>query len=646
MIFYNNFYLVFQNLCGTYYSLFFSILSLGCIAISPNSETCRLYMGEVVDIIIEKYFKESINNKDINVEILKSNFIDFVELIFYQSQILSDNLDDIYNNISLFVTKFNNDKFNKFFENELVHYKINQNLTKDFLNLSLEIENITFRDINLLMISHFSIITNNIDNFKQPIYILNKTGIEIFNNVYAIEKLTSYQENIYLLILDHKILTANFVFALNNIVDSIYGAKKTIKNLIMFVIFFNFFIFIMIIIILLFYLFIYYIITLKSLAQIHNSLKEKIEDITIKEILRSKIDNLNLLLDFYKNDINKIVENLNNLYNNFKENIKQKIKEESKLLKKEGIFEKEKRNEKINYIKIFKTIKKLELIKYSGRKTLYSFTLKFIIILYFIICFITLIMWISYFQKEEKVNEWNVICENTNGSTNNLMNNYLTMIYNNETLEEMSIEIGVYDFISFIYSKITPLYELDKYASYIWDLLKVNENTMIYECSMFYENLDNPTFKKLKSKFKEKENKLIYTMRFFCEWSNLMIFNNFKTIYMQLFNIVKTGMESFNNYYYDDIIEYIDDNNVVQNEIMFMIIYVYMMDVMNENVHSIILKMDDIALNYILTTMELFFIVLFIIVFIIYYVYIRNINYDCKKFMRIKKIFRVCKVNE
>ena len=79
------------------------------------------------------------------------------------------------------------------------------------------------------------------------------------------------------------------------------------------------------------------------------------------------------------------------------------------------------------------------------------------------------------------------------------MNNYLMMIYNNETLEEMSIEVGVYDFITFIYSKLTPLYELDKYSSYIWDLLKVNENTMIYECSLFYENLDNEMFKKLKN---------------------------------------------------------------------------------------------------------------------------------------------------
>ena len=370
------------------------------------------------------------------------------------------------------------------------------------------------------------------------------------------------------------------------------------------------------------------------------------KDITIKEILRNKIDNLYMLLDFYKNDINKIVENLNNIYNDYRENIKQKIKEESKLLKKEGRFENTKNNSKINYIKIFKEIKKLELVKYSGRKMLYSYTLKFVIVLYFILCFITFLIWNNYFQKDSKVNEWNVISENANGSTNNLMNNYLMMIYNNQTLEEMSIEVGVYDFITFIYSKLTPLYELDKYSSYIWDLLKVNENTMIYECSLFYENLDNEMFKKLKNKLKEKENKLIYTMWFFCEWSNLMIFNNFKTIYMQLFNNVKTGMENFNNYYYNDIIEYIDKNNVVQNEVMFMIIYIYIMDVMNENVRSCVLKMNEITFDNIIFTMELFLIALIIIIFIIYFVYIRNINNDCKKFIRIKKVFKICKVNE
>ena len=132
MSFYNDFYLVFQNFCGTYYSLFFSVLSLGCIAKSPETEECRQYMGEVIDLVIDKFFKESINNNDMNEETLKSHFIDFVELIFYQSQILSDNLNDLYNNISLLITKFNDDKINQFFENILIHYKINQNLTDNF----------------------------------------------------------------------------------------------------------------------------------------------------------------------------------------------------------------------------------------------------------------------------------------------------------------------------------------------------------------------------------------------------------------------------------------------------------------------------------------------------------------------------------
>ena len=108
----------------------------------------------------------------------------------------------------------------------------------------------------------------------------------------------------------------------------------------------------------------------------------------------------------------------------------------------------------------------------------------------------------------------------------------------------------------------------------------------------------------------------------------------------------KTGMENFNNYYYSDIIEYIDKNHVVKNEIMFMIIYVYMLDIMDENVYSCALKMDDITFDNIIITMELFLTALIIIIFIIYFVYIRNINNDCKKFIRIRKVFKVCKAND
>ena len=241
--------------------------------------------------------------------------------------------------------------------------------------------------------------------------------------------------------------------------------------------------------------------------------------------------------------------------------------------------------------------------------------------------------------------QWNVISEEANFASNQLMNNYLLMIYNNQTLEEISLKFSDEDFINFIFSKLSALYELDKYTNYIFDVLKLVESNMFYDCSDFYDNLDSDFLEKLKKKFDTEEKKLMYSMWFFCEWSNIMIFHNFKTVYSQLFVKVKTSMENFQNNKYNDIIEFIDNNDVDKNEITFLIVYYYIMDIMYENIKSSIMLMDDKMNNNITLTILSSLAVLLFIIFMIYFVYIRNVNKDCKKFIHVSKIFKICKTN-
>ncbi len=239
----------------------------------------------------------------------------------------------------------------------------------------------------------------------------------------------------------------------------------------------------------------------------------------------------------------------------------------------------------------------------------------------------------------------NIISEEANFASNQLMNNYLLMIYNNQTLEEISLKYNDEDFIKFIFSKLSALYELDKYTNYIIDVLKLVESNMFYDCSDFYDNLDSDFLEKLKKKFDTEEKKLMYSMWFFCEWSNIMIFHNFKTVYSQLFVKVKTSMENFQNNKYNDIIEFIDNNDVDKNEITFLIVYYYIMDIMYENIKSSIMLMDDKMNNNITLTILSSLAVLLFIIFMIYFVYIRNVNNDCKKLIHVSKIFKICKIN-
>ena len=591
-----NFYLYYEDFYSIFQTLFFSVLSLSCIANSTESSSCKQYLGEYTDYIIEDYFKNLINIDNLNKTFLKSNFIDFIKYSFYQNQILSDNLKNKLNILINYLYNLDNDEFLGSFNDNLLHHIINQNYINDKIILNLIKENITFNEFNLLMISRFSIITKDINQLSQPIYILNKTGEEVFNNILIKDKLTTYQENIYLLILDYNIYSDNLDIIINEILHDYYHSKKVIKKFNYFLMTFNFVFIIIIIIIILLYIYTYLILILEIINKIENHLKEKLNNIEIKDILRKKMDNLVLLLNFYENDINNTINNLNNIYEDYKDKYNLKKNEDYKLLK---YSENNKDNKITNYIKLVKEIKKIKLFQYTGRKSIYIYTLFFILLIFTSLYISNMIRWKIFFKKDYKVTYWNIIIENVKVATQELMNNCMMMIFNNKTLEEISIEFESNDFISLTYSLFVPVYELNKYEKYINDVHNIVEMTKFYDCSGFYENIDIEAFIKLKNKFKDEEDKFYYTLWFFCDWSKAMIFNNFNTIYLQLLDQVKTEMENFKNIKYNDIIESIEKENIIKNQIMYLIIYIYIMDNINKNVNSAGLAMTHrIYYNY------------------------------------------------
>ena len=652
----NNFYLSLKDYSITFNIIFFSILSLTCVGKSSNSPYCNLYMDLITKVQIENYAKNT-SNID-NEEIYDtSNFyefdlsfyyIDFTELIFVQNQLLFQYLEDYLEILLGYLSNFSEEKFTQNFKDNISHYKISQNIRSDSVILLLKIENITFTDFLLLMTSRCGIITKDINNLKSPIYILNKTGVEVFNNVYAKERLNSYQENIYLLILDNK----NFVFHLNLIINEIgiytYNLKALFKNSIYFTLCLNLILIIIIIMVIFGYIITYYIIIFKILQSINSYLKEKIGDKSIKDILRKKIDNLKLLLSFYENDINNIIYDINNIYTDYHDSYNLKIREESRLIKKDGKNENDDKNKnnKLNYIKLFKMQKKYNLFKYSGRKKIYLYNILLILTISVSLYIIISVIWILFFKKDYNVFNWVLLCDQVSSATNDLMATFLIMVFNNQTLQNIAEEINTDDFIVYIYEKLTNLYKVGKYFNGMSDILITTEKTMNYDCLEFYENLNNGFFKDLRNKFNDEIVKFYFTIYSLCEASNVMIFNNYKSIYLQIFNRVKIVMENFNNTSYNNIIEFIKEYEIVEIEIVFLITYVYLLGLMNDNIRNSIVTMMNKMGNNINRFGLIFLFMLLLLVFIIFFVYLRNINNDCKKFIQLRKVFKICNNNE
>ena len=226
------------------------------------------------------------------------------------------------------------------------------------------------------------------------------------------------------------------------------------------------------------------------------------------------------------------------------------------------------------------------------------------------------------------------------------MQNFIMMIFENVTLEELSEGYKTEDFFSLFYSNLTKLYHNKKYLQILSQYLITTEANMNYNCLEFYSNLNNKNYMQLYNKYSNDSERFLFTMYFFCEKTNIMTFKNYKTIYLQLFSEVQIIMEDFTNNNYNDIIQFINRNQIVEIEIVYLITYTYLLDLMSENIkHSIVVILKKTK-NQINISFLIFLILIIILILIIYFLYIRNVSKDTLHFVHVRKVFKICNMNE
>ena len=110
-------YFSFKDYTTTHNDLFFSILSLSCLADSSKSTSCMNYMKKLNDLLV--------NNKSVNktANLLNGKLIDVQKLIFGQNELL---LEMLNNKLSKLLVYLSNDQFN--INANIFHYKINNKI--------------------------------------------------------------------------------------------------------------------------------------------------------------------------------------------------------------------------------------------------------------------------------------------------------------------------------------------------------------------------------------------------------------------------------------------------------------------------------------------------------------------------------------
>ena len=220
----NDFYILLREYKSNYDKLFFSILSLVCLAYNTESKNCTQYMDELEKLADYNYYEKNLTNQSM------FDFIDFTELLFQQNQFLYEDLNKKLTQIIKYLSIFN-DNFIGAFKLNISHYKLNQAFENDKLSLNLSEEYISFSDFLLLITSRYGIIMKKFDDLYNPIYILNKTGVDIFNNIYSKQKLNTYQINIYLMILDYRAFSDYFDLIINSIGIHTFNIKIKFKKI-------------------------------------------------------------------------------------------------------------------------------------------------------------------------------------------------------------------------------------------------------------------------------------------------------------------------------------------------------------------------------------------------------------------------------
>ena len=96
---------------------------------------------------------------------------------------------------------------------------------------------------------------------------------------------------------------------------------------------------------------------------------------------------------------------------------------------------------------------KFKLLKYTKRKKLYALTILFYIIMILSVYIVMLVKWFLFFKKQDMALKWVEIGLSFSSQTSKLMNNFLLMLINNQTLDDLSSSVEGKDYINFIFGK-------------------------------------------------------------------------------------------------------------------------------------------------------------------------------------------------
>ena len=634
----HNSYINYRSFYRLYYQLFASILGVACIPVDIEGKNCRNFIS-IFNTVYSKGYP--------------NNTFNFTEYLLIQNQILSQKLMEGKANIIKINEYIGEEKYREIFNSKIKNIQITQKIVDQKMIFLTKETTIDFFDAILILCNSFGILTENISyTLTQPIYFLNKTETP-FSNVNNQKELTSYQEEVYKMILNYKYYSKEFAYVDSQIFEAIDKKSGSIKVFIFFFVILNVFLYFIVAFFIYLFLLSFNKIVISVLNYIIITIESKNEGFDFKDTFNKKINNLEIILELYKGNPLDAIQDLNVIYNEYNAYITNKNKVNIHDVNKKNL----KKSEDDNFFKHQQKITQKDIVNLNLNKR-YIYFLFFLILIVLIIFFFFIFLWDDYFLKKVKL--FNIITKNAKleKSCYEAINLYELMIFNNYTLDELAniFEISSQSsnetegnesnpiFNSF-FQDLYLLFDKEKDQANMLSLFKDFEDLAEFNCINMVVTFKYEIIEKCHEILEgvNLKQKLVDI----CIISHITESKDIKTIFERHFQFMKNGMLSLTDFSFEGLNKNLDSTIIGRIAFFFFSTTIYIIEVTTSKPHKDSIEKLMSLLNQRILITEISFIIFGVaLIFIIMFYYIYNINNFCKQIFLLRKTFNIFEMHE
>jgi hypothetical protein len=581
-------------------------------------------------------------------------------LFFYgQSQVLLNDLIDKKKDLANIHQNIGQEKYEEIFEQKVNYTRISKILSDGKINLILMDVNMIFTEAILTSINSFQVLTNNTLNEK--IYLLNKKENPfLFFDDYGSgsKNLTNFQKELYEMILNYKIFWKQYRYVYYKLLDTLTIQTLNIKFFIYF--YFNFSYSLIILVMIIVYIYIYYFeqLMVHILNYANMVINAKDSEFNFFEEFSKKINNLNIILNIYKENPIKSINKLIVSYNKYEKYLSSKKKNKIYELQKGKQNMPKKNNVKEIFISMPKHLKIINKKHITDLHITFKYYLLFLIIIICVVIsyIILFFMWNRYYTIKDNLYSLLKKDSELEISFYKAMNIYYLIIFDNCTIEDLAQDIfyeennKTNNGIQLVNSFYDDLYLVFNYELEVRILVSIFASGFPYfhfSCDNLYY-MENDYLEKLKLNpvIKHMDNIEEKILKI-CQGTGLDFNNEIAIAFANHYQNVIHAVNIINDFSYDGLIRHLKIGLLGKTFLNFNLILNYITDIINVKLHKVEYdNLLNVLTRYLFTTISILVVIYFVVNSLIILVFIWQLKKLCQQIILLKQVFQLREVIE